>query len=252
MTHEAFRHGSILTCLVLALITTCPRNARADFIDHGYDLFDPMSGSVLFVPALGSLVPILGVPIGSFPVFGSADLGDTNSILFRDITLSDSGPFTTPVEMEAMQLMSTDGSNLFFDLQAAPVSAGTLTATFGPVSHSGTFMWSIDLFFDVHTGSFGGPLLTSFDTIVTAGPVPWSNVAPPLAVCLPGFNCLLNGTDNLNDFFPTGNFISTGPNGTSFIFGTAVVTEPGTYVLVATGLAAIAVWRGRGPKRKRL
>jgi hypothetical protein len=222
------------------MFLTC--EARADVIDAGFDLFDPLSGSQIFVPALGRLVPIIGVTIPSFPAFGTANLGNTNSILHRDNSLSSSGPLTTPVEMQAMQLMSTDGSNLFFTVQAAPPSAGTLSVIFGPSPNSGTFTWDIDVFFNVATGSFGGPLFTSFDADLTAGPTPWSHVSPPGAVCIPGLNCLLNGT-NATDFFPTGNFTVNGPNGTSIIFGTAVVPEPATVLLVSTGLIAIVVRR---------
>ena len=95
-------------------------------------MFDPLTGSLIFVPTLGRLVPVIGVPIVSFPDFGPAPLGDTNSILRRANTVSDSGPTQTPVQMLAMQLMSTDGSNLFFTLQSCSPSTGVLNVQFGP------------------------------------------------------------------------------------------------------------------------
>jgi hypothetical protein len=238
MRNGTRKNLTIFICvIVFALCFSFP--ARANLIDAGYNLFDPLQGSTIFVPALGRLVPVVGVPITSFKAFGGADLGDTNSILQRQSPVSDSGPTQTPVQMVAMQLMSTDGSNLFFILQDSPLSIGTLNVQFGPAPNSGTFTWSIDVFFNGEAGSLGGPVFTSFDLNLTAGPTPWTDVAPPGAVCIPGINCFLNGIDNTADFFPSGTFTSIGQNGTSIIFGTALVPEPGTAVLLGTALAAL-------------
>jgi hypothetical protein len=251
MSHRALRHAVILAC-VLAFSASFSPIARADFIAAGFDLFDPLQGSQIFVPG-GHIVPVVGVPITSFPLlFGNAALGDTNSILERKGCLSDSGlsgsacqlpTLQAPIQMLAMQMMSTDGSNLFFTLQS--LSFGTLNVQFGPAPNSGTFTWAIDLFFNVESGSLGGPLVTSFDVNLTAGPSPWTHVAPPNAVCIPGKNCFLDGTDNTKDFFPTGTFTASDPSGcqvpatcTSIIFGTAVTTPEPTSV-VTLGIASI-------------
>jgi hypothetical protein len=195
------------------------------------------------------LVSVIGVPIVSFPGFGDVPLGDTNSILQLQNPVSESGPFLTPVQMVAMQMMSTDGTNLFFTLQTSVSSPGTLSGQFDPVIDLGTFNWDIDLFLDARTGGFTGPLFTSFDVDIMAGPSPWSHDVPPNAVCIPGINCLLNGTSS-TDFFPTEPFTSTAANGTSIIFATATaVPEPGSITLVIVGLAAMA-FRLRGGYRR--
>lgn len=230
---------TILICVIVsALCFSLP--ARAHEIDAGFSLFDPLQGSTIFVPALGRLVPVVGVPITSFPAFGSADLGDTDSILQRDSDVSDSGPTETSVQMVAMQLMSTDGSDLFFTL-GPTLSTGTLNVQFGPAQNSGTFTWSIDVFLNAETGSVGGPVVTSFELDLTTGPTLWTDVAPAGAVCITGINCLLNGSDNTSDFFPTSTFSSTGPGGTSIIFGNAMVPEPGTAPLLVMALAALGL-----------
>jgi hypothetical protein len=204
-------------------------------------MYDPLPGSQIFVPSLGRLVSVIGVPIGNFPGLGNVGLGDTNSILFLQNEVPFSGSFQTPVQMIAMQMMSTDGSNLFFTLQTLAPSVGTLAGQFDQASNSGTFNWDIDLFLNATTGSFTGPLFTSFDVDTVAGPSPWSHVPPPGALCLPRINCLLSGT-NSNDFFPTGAFTATALNGTSIIFGPALAApEPSTVFLLSVGLAAMAV-----------
>ena len=241
MSHGVLTRRTVVGCLVLAFVTAFPGLVRAGS-GGGFDLFDPRAGSQIFVPALGRLVSVIGVPIVSFnfPASGNVPIGDTNSILFLE-NGPFAGSFQTPVQMIAMQMMSTDGSNLFFTLQTLASSVGTLDAQFNPLSNSGTFNWDIDLFFDAKTGSFAGPLFTSFDVDTLAGPSPWSHVLPPGAICIPGVNCLLNGT-NSTDFFPTEDFIASGPHGTSIIFGNATAApEPGTALLVSVGLAAMAV-----------
>jgi hypothetical protein len=249
MSHGALTRRTVVGCLVLAFVIAFPGLVRAGS-GGGFDLFDPLMGSQIFVPALGRPVFVVGVPIVSFPDFGNVPLGDTNSILQLQNPVSESGPFLTPVQMVAMQMMSTDGSNLFFTLQTGVSSAGTLSGQFDPVSDSGTFNWNIDLFLEAKTGSFTGPLFTSFDVDIIAGPSPWSHVAPPGAVCLPAINCFLNGT-NSTDFFPTEPFTSTATDGTSIIFGTATaVPEPGTITLVIAGLAAMAFRLRRSHRRE--
>src|SRR5262245_12593460 len=201
MSQPALGRGGLIAGIVISIVLGFPQTSRADLIDAGFDLFDPQPGSLIFVPALGRLVPVVGVTISSFPDFGPVGLGNTNSILQRFDSVSDSGPSQTPIEMRAMQLMSTDGSNLFFTLQAAVPSLGTMDVTFGPTPGTGTFTWDIDVFLNVLTGSFGGPLFTSFGANLNAGPTPWSHIPPPSAVCIPQVNCLYNGT-NANDFYP--------------------------------------------------
>jgi hypothetical protein len=230
----------LLGYLVLAFVTAFPCTVSG----AGFDFFDPLPGSLIFVPSLGRVVSVVGVPIGNFEPIGNFGLGDTNSILSREENPPFSGSFQTPVQMLAMQMMSTDGSNLFFTLQTLALSVGTLDGQFDPGSNSGTFNWDINLVFDARTGSLAGPVFTSFDVDTMAGPSPWSHLLPPGAICIPGFNCLLNGT-NSNDFFPTEDFTATGSNGTSIIFGNAMaVPEPGTALLVSIGLA-MAVGLGK-------
>jgi hypothetical protein len=239
MSHGVLTRRTVVGCLVVAFVTAFPGLVRAGS-GGGFDLFDPRAGSQIFVPSLGRLVSVIGVPIVSFPDFGNVSLGDTNSILQLQNPVSQSGPFLTPVQMVAMQMMSTDGSNLFFTLQTSASSLGTLSGQFDPVLDLGTFNWNIDLFLDAKVGSFAGPLFTSFDVDIITGPSPWNHVAPPNAVCLPGINCLLNGT-NSTDFFPIGTFTSTATDGTSILFATATaVPEPGTITFVIIGLAAMA------------
>jgi len=181
MSHGVLTRRTVVGCLVLAFVTAFPGLVRAGS-GGGFDLFDPRAGSQIFVPALGRLVSVIGVPIVSFnfPASGNVPIGDTNSILQLLNPVSESGPFLTPVQMVAMQMMSTDGTNLFFTLQTSISSPGMLSGQFDPVLDSGTFNWNIDLFLDARTGGFTEPLFTSFDVDIMAGPSPWSHTAPPV------------------------------------------------------------------------
>ena len=64
MSYVAIKRGITTGYFVLALVTVFPSAARGDQIDDGFNLFDPLPGSQIFVPGLG-LLPVVGVPIVS-------------------------------------------------------------------------------------------------------------------------------------------------------------------------------------------
>jgi hypothetical protein len=243
MSHETLKRQILIGSVALIFVTTISAEARADFISAVFDLFDPLPGSVIFVPALGRLVPVLGVPITSFPEFGGADLGNTDSILHRDNAVSDSGPFVTPVEMQAMQFVSTDGSDVFFTLQSTPASVGTLNVTFGPLPNSGTFTGT--LMFSLTLRAVLGPGVH----IIRCRPGSWSLT---LEQCCSAGDCLhfrsqlpakwhrqLDGLLSDRELYGerTERHIDRLRNSGN--------TEPGTVILVSSGLAALAFRRRR-------
>ena len=135
---------------------------------------------------------------------------------------------------------------LFVTLQSArggPASTGMLTITFGPegIPH-GTFDSTLNVFFDIRVGSLDGPIVFSNETplVLMAPDVLWSHFPPNGAVLIPGVNFLLNGQDQLNDFFPVGSFEERHPDGTVHGVETGTVPEPTTISLLAIGIAGIA------------
>src|SRR5262249_20446560 len=92
VSYRSIQRALVAGCLAAVVVASFPLTSRASHeIPAGFDLFDPLVGSRINVPGLG-LIPIVGVPISSFPDFGGHNLGDTDSILQRKSLLTDIPP----------------------------------------------------------------------------------------------------------------------------------------------------------------
>jgi len=243
---------------LLAIIFTLafPSASKADpLVLAGFDLFSTRPGTQVnldpVAQGLGNQ-PFRGVPLGTFNFgMGPVAVFNTDTIVQRLGNATPGNP-TVPIEMVALQLMSVNQVNtgagaafLFVTLQSArggPASIGTLTITFGPegIPH-GTFDSTLNVFFDIRVGSLDGPIVFSNETalVLMANDVPWSHFPPNGALLIPGVNFLLNGQDQLNDFFPD-SFEETKPDGTRHEVESATVPEPTTISLLAIGIAGVA------------
>ena len=235
--------------LLLVLGGSLPRAAHAAIMLPGFDLMDPLPGTLVFLPGPG-LVPFVGVPLGTFD-FGGGPVatGTADTIFHRPIAGAPSS--SIPVELLAMQMVSAVPIDLGFGsalhyltLQAGPPSGGTMTfddfslGNHGPPPPPHGFVtYDVDWFFDVHMGALGGPVVFSSTKTLATGPLPWSHFLPG-AFHIPGVNFELCGPgDGSCDFFVLGTFAFTAPDGTSIVTKTA--PEPTAGVLVLAGLAAV-------------
>lgn len=248
----------LFTALLLAAV---PRPLHASDIDlPGFDLFDPLPGTQIFLDGFG-LIPFVGVPLGSFDFgSGSVPTGNTDTVMFRNEEINDlTGKLTTTVDLLAMQLV-TDGEfdlgkgldRYYLTVSSAPASTGTMEFMFaGPHDCSaphGSFRYtSLTYNFDVWTGAPGGTFVFS-DTMTLSSPFqPWSHCAPPGVVLIPDVNFLLDGTPE-SDFFALGVFSLIGNDGTVILLQTATVPEPAPTLLFVTAMVALLVgnrWRRR-------
>jgi hypothetical protein len=172
----------------------------------GYDLFTTTTGTSF------QGVTYVGDPLGTFN-FGSGlvNTGTTDTIVQRLAavslpTLGSNG--TTPIQMDALQLQSVGVTpQLFITLQPAVASTGNMTITLTSVSgttHGGTFDSTINVNYEVHSGSLTGPIVASGVFALSSINCPWSNVPPAGTILINGVNYLLNGVNNAGDFFITG------------------------------------------------
>jgi hypothetical protein len=244
------RLKATLSLLAFILIAAFPSASQADpLVLGGFDLFQTVP------PAKFNLgqdsIAVKGVPLGTFN-FGSGPVNTFNAdtVVRR---LGDATPANPTINLQvvALQFMSVDPVNfgtgtdfLFVTLQSArggPASLGLLTINFGPEgSPHGTFDSTLSVFFDVRVGSLNGDIIFSGMKTLTALGVPWSHFPPPDAVLIPGVNFMLNGQNQLNDFFPIGSVMHQNPDGSMHTVETATVPEPTTLGLLAAGIAGVA------------
>lgn len=251
MSYTLIRRA-VFSGILFALFTVAfPSTSQADpLVLRGFDLFaTDTSGTKVNLPGVG--LPLFkGVPLGNFD-FGAGPVrtGNADTIVQR---LGDATPASPTISLEilALQFMSLDpitfggGTNfLFITLQSVrggPVSTGLMTINFGPEgSPHGTFDSTLDVFFDIRVGSLDGMIVFSGMKTLTAIDVPWSHFPPPDAILVPGVNFLLNGENQLNDFFPTGLVMHSNPDNSMHTVATAT-PEPTTLGLLAAGIAGIA------------
>jgi hypothetical protein len=254
--------------LMAAALVLGAATARADLtVDKGYDLFmtDPANTAFTF---LGQTVHLQGVPLGSFDFGGSVGvqptyLTDTIAQRTADATapgVGDTAP-TIPVNLVALQLMTQTqvdlgGGNfhtLFVTLSAAsptggPPGAGTMDITFtssGPTTQGGTFNSFFDVFFDIHVDSLNGQVIARDQEIQLNGSDTWSNTAPPEAWLINGANNLLNGSTDLNDFWPARG-LHNGPHGVN----PTTTPEPSTLLIAGAGAIALLSYRWRTSRHR--
>jgi len=265
MTPQVNRRKSVGLLAVL-LLAAFPRPLHAeDIILPGFDLFDPMAGTVVFLDGFG-LIPFVGVPLGSFDFgSGSVDTGNTDTIFRRNSTIDDTtgipSDLITSVDLLAMQMV-TDGEfdlgagldRYYLTVSAAPASTGTMEFAFGGpegcVAPHGSFSYtSLTWNFDLRTGSPSGTVISS-DTKTLSSPLEsWIHCPPPNAVLIPGVNFLLGGTGG-SDFFALFPFSLVSEDGTVIVLGTATVPEPNLMLLAGTAAAGLVAGR-RWARRRR-
>jgi hypothetical protein len=201
---------------------TVPGLVRADFVvAPGWDLFATQPGTFFDFPPIpvvlpmGMLLALEGVPLEEFAfggTIGTRLTGSADTIVQR-LAAADSGgmPGTAPpipIEMVALHLRDSTGL-LHVTLQSqrqptpGPASDGTMTVSFLSEA-DGEFTSSIDVLFDIRTGSATGPIVGSGSKTVTSTATPWSRLPPSGSLEIIGVNILLknNGTRD-QDFWPT-------------------------------------------------
>lgn len=216
--------------IALPLLLLAPA-ARADWIvAEGWDLLETAPGTFFeFDDGSGPVnIPFDGLPIEQFGFGGSIgvqDVGTADTIVER-LAAADSGgvPGTAPIpiQMVELQLVSTDGSNLFITLQSnrdpgagdpvpGPASTGTMAITFTSETE-GTFDSTLDVWFDVRRGSPESPIIDSGMKTLTSTDVAWDRTAPPDAVTILGVNFQLKGNATTDRDFQPDELTETNPD----------------------------------------
>ncbi len=248
MRGKLIRRSVILGILLTVFTIAFPSVSKADpLVLRGFDLFVTTGGTKVDLgPPIG-IQQFKGVPLGTFD-FGSGPVNTDNAdtIVHRLADASPANP-TIPIQMVALQFMSVNpinGNFLFITLQSdrgGPASLGLMTINFGPEgTPHGTFDSTLSVFFDVRVGSINGPIVFSGNKTLTAFDIPWSHFPPPGAFTIDGVNFMLNGQNQLNDFFPLGEVLHMNPDGSMHTVTTAGVPEPATMSLLAVGIAGFA------------
>ena len=236
-----------------------------NIIAAGVDLFATLPGTTV----MG--VPFRGIPIGFFDASPS---GQTDTIVQRktDVTINNPlpGSGSVPIEMLALHLESVNPTDFglgvdfyFVTLQAergGPASTGSMniflnTADDGTSSNpEGTFDLSLNLFFDIRKGAFGGPVALSNNVLLSSSGSLWDANPQTGHVLIPGayFNNRVNPHSGLPlggmDFFPIGTSNLSGPGVSLVVQAAPQVPEPATTALAGAGLLAMigALKRRRG------
>jgi hypothetical protein len=248
--------------LALAAVAGSPRAALAsDIVIRGFDLFDPLPGTSVFLPGFG-LVPFIGVPLGTFDFgSGSVPTGTTDTIIER-IEDANAPSETIDVVIRAMLMVTVAPIDLGFGpslhyltLDALLPSTGFMTFLDFTGSHAapppshGTFSYGpITWNFDIREGSPTGTIRVSDSQTLSSGSVEWSHFPSPTAFTIPGVNTGLGPCADgvpLCDFFPIGTFSLTSAEGTAIVVRSA--PEPAPFALLATG----AIWLSSRARQRR-
>jgi hypothetical protein len=209
-----------LTAVWLFALAVPGLTQAGPMVAPGWDLFS----TVPITSFSGALFK--GVSLGTFD-FGGAigvrNVGNADTIVQR-LGTANAPSGTIPIEMLALQLMSTAPVNLgagtdfyYITLQSVhggPDSVGSMTINFDPEPASltdqhGTFDSFFDIFFDLRISAPDGQIVFSnTDALrLTSDNVPWAHQLLPPPLEIPGVNTFLNGQDRTADFFPAGTLI---------------------------------------------
>jgi hypothetical protein len=261
MGSKLTRRSVILGILLTVFTVAFPSVSQADpLVLRGYDLFATVPPTKVNLGPAG-VQEFKGVPLGTFD-FGSGpvDTGNADTIVQRLGDASPANP-TISIQLVALQFMSVNqfdlgaGTNFhFITLQSdrgGPASMGLMTINFGPEgTPHGTFDSTLSVFFDIRVGALDGPIVFSGSKTLSVIGAPWSHFpSPPGAILIPGVNFLLNGQNQLNDFFAIGRVMHVNPDGSMHTVE-AAVPEPATLSLLAAGIAGFAA-RARAYRRRK-
>jgi len=215
------RNFYFLVILVFALGLVTPTVSRSDFIAAaGFDLLETRDGTLFNGESFE------GVQLESFNFGGTAGVqstGSTDTIIQR-LAAADSGGMPgaappIPIELVALQLKSTGPVDLgagldfhFITLQSnrgagdpppGPPSPGNITITFVDMS-AGTFVSTLDVFFDVRIGAIDGLIISSgMKTLTSTTGTAWDRQPQFRAVELTDVNVFLKGNGTrAQDFWP--------------------------------------------------
>lgn len=223
-------------------------------------IMNVLAGSDFLTTAPGTTfngVPFQGVPIGP---------GSTDTIVERlqNVNVS-SGTGTTPIQLIALQLMSSAPANFglgvgtyFITLQSTrngPSSTGTMTINFNgtddnlPNTPEGTFSSFFDVFFDVRFGSLTGPIAMSTSLVLSNSGASWdaNPSANDVIVAGPRGDVAANlHTGKINnvdihdmDFFPVST-ITESAGADVHTVQTTTTPEPGTLLLMGCALLGLS------------
>ncbi|HSL83764.1 MAG TPA: hypothetical protein VLF66_13395 [Thermoanaerobaculia bacterium] len=189
-------------------------------VAQGSDLLETAPGTFFqFDDGSGpETIPFDGLPLEQFDFGGTVGVQDTGTAdtIVERLQVADSGGApgtdTFQIQLVALRLVSSDGSNLFITLQSdrdpgagdpapGPASTGSMDVTF-TTSTEGTFDSTLDVWFDVRRGAPDAPILASDVKTLTSTGVAWGRTAPAGAVTLPGVNFQLDGGTTGQDFWP--------------------------------------------------
>jgi hypothetical protein len=233
---------------VTVMVACCGAFGSSVVVDPGYDLLATQPGTTFMT------LPLQGVPVGSFNFGGSIGVqntGDADTIVQRlAAATTPSVPGTAPaipIQMDLLQMESQTPVNLgagvgfyFVTLQSArggPVSTGTMTISVDNTGLAGTFLSSLDVFYDVRFGSLSGPIVLSNDLLLSNPGTPWQTTPPdPNDVLINGVN---QGLGANSAFWPVGTFTESEGADTQHSVRNAMVPEPTGAGMIFVAAAAL-------------
>lgn len=250
MSAASVRRVLAVSAFAFALLPIAASQASTTVIRKGCDLFTTRAGTNYDFGGFAGLglLELEGRPLRSFDFArcggGLVILPETDTIVRRLADAQATGPITIPIELIALQLQSVDPVDIgngpeFIRIDLNTSVSGNMTinglATEG-VPH-GTFDSQLNFSFDV-SGTVSGFLGTITESLSQTG-TNWQHFAPPGEPLILGVNHLLNGVDELADFWllqsgPGAGGPGGGGGGPPFIpFNFVPEGHPGTGIHIA-------------------
>jgi hypothetical protein len=198
----------VISGLLAGLVAlACPsRGWATPIILDGWDLLKTVPSGTVFGGDHWH-----GVPLGTFD-FGGAigvkNVGGVDTIIQR-LMDSTGNPAIIPIDIVALQLQSVEHPDMFVTLADDQTPDNDIMeVTVGPEGDPhGTFDSFFDVYFDVRVGGLDGQIVQSGVLAFTSSGNPWRHQAVLGGVVIDGVNHNLNGTDDSNDFWPTGDLV---------------------------------------------
>jgi hypothetical protein len=238
------RHRLWLQMLLCGLALGFPARAVAGpmyTVAAGYDLYAILPGTEI------SGVAFQGVPLETYNFggqIGKQNVGRTDTIYQRlaAITQPGGGTGSAKIQVDALQIVSTEKTDVFdptapaafyyLTLSATKASTGTINITFNANGTGGTYGVSLDLFYDIRSGGLMGKIVSSGDVMINTKDTSWGRYPPKNTPLINGVNNFLNGKNHDQDFFLNG----------------ATTPEPSSWIMLGTAslvVPAYAGWRRR-------